>query len=208
LVSNNANRLTGDSRDAPIDVENVADLRIRLEDEEDAPVPFFRREDSDDDPAVILDTIPSIAEAAAQRPKRRRRAATSNEDEDDEDAASDGGESESSLFVSDEDEASSAGEQPAAKRRRQGEVEELEDERGRDDKKKMDMHISYEGFAIYGRVLCLVVKRRDNRQPQGLGSGTRSQTGGGGQAMMENWIASTQQPAAALGGDEADAGAS
>lgn len=56
-----------------------------------------------------------------------------------------------------------------------------------DEKKKMAMDTSYEGFAIYGRVLCLVVKRKDKKGkgPAGLG---------GGQATMENWIASTQMP--------------
>lgn len=53
-----------------------------------------------------------------------------------------------------------------------------------DDKKKLAMSTTYEGFAIYGRVLCLVVKRKDKR-------GKRTE----GQAMMEDWIASTQMPA-------------
>jgi hypothetical protein len=47
------------------------------------------------------------------------------------------------------------------------------------DGKKLGMDVSYEGFAIYGRVLCLMVKRRDGK-PQ--------------RAMMEDWIASTQIP--------------
>jgi hypothetical protein len=54
-----------------------------------------------------------------------------------------------------------------------------------DDKKKLAMSTTYEGFAIYGRVLCLVVKRKDSSK------GKRTE----GQAMMEDWIASTQMPA-------------
>jgi hypothetical protein len=56
-----------------------------------------------------------------------------------------------------------------------------------DEKKKMAMETSYDGFAIYGRVLCLVVKRKDKgKSPSGRGEG---------QATMENWISSTQMPA-------------
>ncbi|KAL2157161.1 hypothetical protein VTH06DRAFT_6382 [Thermothelomyces fergusii] len=69
----------------------------------------------------------------------------------------------------------------------------------RDDKKKLAMDISYEGFAIYGRVLCLVVKRRGDGAAKGDSSAVSSGTKAllppsrpGGQAMMENWIESTQ----------------
>lgn len=54
-----------------------------------------------------------------------------------------------------------------------------------DDKKKMALTTTYDGFSIYGRILCLVVKRR------GVAKG-KEPTGGSGQAMMEEWIASTQ----------------
>ncbi|KAL8666635.1 MAG: hypothetical protein Q9168_007431 [Polycauliona sp. 1 TL-2023] len=54
-----------------------------------------------------------------------------------------------------------------------------------DDKKKLGMRTSYDGFSIYGRILCLVVKRRGNVKG-------KDQAGGVGQAMMEDWIASTQ----------------
>lgn len=58
-------------------------------------------------------------------------------------------------------------------------------EDGTDDKKKMALHTFYDGFSIYGRILCLVVKRRGGTKGKEL-------TGGSGQAMMEEWIASTQ----------------
>ena len=54
-----------------------------------------------------------------------------------------------------------------------------------DDKKKLALRTSYDGFSIYGRILCLVVKRRGNAKGKDL-------VGGAGQAMMEEWIASTQ----------------
>ncbi|KAK8074721.1 hypothetical protein PG997_009384 [Apiospora hydei] len=60
----------------------------------------------------------------------------------------------------------------------------------------MAMDISYEGFSIYGRVLCLVVKRRDQSNATGSGGGGAIGKGGG-TAMMENFIISTQVPAGA-----------
>ena len=54
-----------------------------------------------------------------------------------------------------------------------------------DDKKKMGMDTTYDGFSIYGRILCLVVKRRGTAKGKERGGGT-------GQAVMEEWIASTQ----------------
>ncbi|KAI4168850.1 MAG: hypothetical protein LQ343_006063 [Gyalolechia ehrenbergii] len=54
-----------------------------------------------------------------------------------------------------------------------------------DDKKKLSLRSSYDGFSIYGRILCLVVKRRGNAKGNDL-------AGGAGQAMMEEWITSTQ----------------
>lgn len=55
-----------------------------------------------------------------------------------------------------------------------------------DDKKKLAINTSYDGFSIYGRILCLIVKRRQPVQGS-VGQGT-------GQAMMEDWIISTQLP--------------
>jgi hypothetical protein len=52
---------------------------------------------------------------------------------------------------------------------------------------KPTLDVSYQGFAIYGRVLCLVVKRLHARPATG-------------QAVMENWL-STQEVSAALEGE-------
>ena len=54
-----------------------------------------------------------------------------------------------------------------------------------DDKKKMGLNTTYDGFTIYGRILCLVVKRRGTARGKEM-------AGGAGQAMMEEWISSTQ----------------
>ena len=56
---------------------------------------------------------------------------------------------------------------------------------GEDDKKKLALGTTYDGFIIYGRILCLVVKRKGNVRGKEV-------AGGAGQAMMEEWIASTQ----------------
>ena len=55
---------------------------------------------------------------------------------------------------------------------------------GSDEKKKMGLSTAYDGFQIYGRILCLVVKRKDRKGQQLAGRG--------GQAMVEEWISSTQ----------------
>lgn len=54
-----------------------------------------------------------------------------------------------------------------------------------DDKKKLALNTTYDGFSIYGRILCLVVKRKGTARGKAL-------VGGAGQAMMEEWISSTQ----------------
>lgn len=94
-------------------------------------------------------------------------------------------ESERSLFVSDEsaeDDSPSMRRYGSAPKKPEKTPIHPEDE---DDKKKMALNTSYDGFSIYGRILCLVVKRR------GITKG-KEPAGGTGQAMMEEWIASTQ----------------
>jgi len=65
-----------------------------------------------------------------------------------------------------------------------------------DDKKKLGMDVSYDGFNIWGRVLCLIVKQRGSGKAKATEPAARSDLGG--RAMMETWIASTQ----ALPGEE------
>ncbi|KAK3335313.1 hypothetical protein B0T19DRAFT_4650 [Cercophora scortea] len=102
----------------------------------------------------------------------------------------------------DGDDSSDAGGVPPPRKRHKDKATAQDGEDG-DDKKKLAMDISYEGFAIYGRVLCLVVKRRDGETKPGQSAalaGNKSQTGG--QAMMETWITSTL-PEAGLAEDDA-----
>lgn len=74
--------------------------------------------------------------------------------------------------------------EPRAKRRKDSALEEEEQED--ESKKKMAMSVTYEGFAMYGKILCLVVKRKSNKPTTNERSA--------GQAIMEDWIALTQMP--------------
>lgn len=56
-----------------------------------------------------------------------------------------------------------------------------------DDKKKLGLNTAYEGFSIWGWVLCLLITRKD-----GSGKKSGSSSDSTGQAVMEEWIASTQ----------------
>ncbi|KAK3299929.1 uncharacterized protein B0H64DRAFT_369245 [Chaetomium fimeti] len=205
-LTSNSSKLMGASHEEPIDVEGQFP--------QGDDVPTIREEDDDQD-AVNLADIPTADETAAdseptnRRPKRRRpreqgqEPERGSEDGSDVEVIDDSGSSADELFVGDEesDESDAATGQRPPKRRKE-KAAAVGDTAERDDKKKMAMDISYEGFAIYGRVLCLVVKRRGDGADKGGGSAvparTKDQTGRpGGQAMMENWIASTQLPEAA-----------
>jgi hypothetical protein len=61
-----------------------------------------------------------------------------------------------------------------------------DDVQDEDDKKKLSFKTTYEGFSIWGWVLCLLVTRK--------GGPSRKRTeNNAGQALMEEWISSTQQ---------------
>ena len=135
----------------------------------DLDVPI-RQEASDDD--VEISDIPAAPESVDSGAKRRR-----NEPDSEFDTSED--ETASAIDVD------SDAEEPPHKRLREDQA---------DDKKKMDMDVSYEGFAIYGRVLCLVVRKRDNPKKKAPSRAATSGVQPAGQAKMENWITSTQIP--------------
>ncbi|TKX18406.1 hypothetical protein C1H76_9195 [Elsinoe australis] len=74
------------------------------------------------------------------------------------------------------------------KRKRQS-----DDEVGEDEKKKLGMKTEYEGFSIYGRILCLIVKRK--------GVKARAEAPVGSSQMLENWV-STQMDRDGVGIDD------
>ena len=155
-IKSNSTKLTGDTNDTPIEVEDV---------------PVLQREDSDEVNLADLPAAEEFPEVDAlfvedddEEPRRSKRTRTASSPIDSSQAFEDA---------------------PELKRRREGDVED-EAEEG-DDKKKMAMDTTYDGFSIYGRVLCLVVKRKDKKDKKGKGVSA-------GQAMMEDWITSTQMP--------------
>ncbi|KAI1871946.1 uncharacterized protein JN550_004149 [Neoarthrinium moseri] len=186
-LTSNSGRLVGASNEAPIDLDLDAAT---------API-TLRDEDSDEDVGAALAAIPA-APAPNSRPKRPRRNTGQTDEgaEDDHEVISSEDDADDTLFVPPD-----TPDQPPHKRRK-----EAADDGGGDDKKKLAMDISYEGFSIYGRVLCLVVKRRQGPNAAGSGRVALGAAGGnskakesgppgGGQAMMENFIISTQVPA-------------
>lgn len=150
---------------------------------EDATEPIVIREEDDEEDLDIAD----IPEAdglldSSRRSLRHKRPIKNTEDNTSSDSES------SALFV------------PVrpSKRSKMSEIitepsREKDAEEAGDDKKKLGLNTSYDGFSIYGRILCLVVKRRGARVP-GLASS---------QQMLENWV-STQ--AAAEPEDDEDTG--
>lgn len=224
-LTSNSSKLTGASRDAPVDVDQATAAESEID---TSPVPLLREEDDDD--VLALQDIPAMnqIETAAARPpartskhRRGRDTAVAGSDEQDKAGSPRISDEDDNLFVSqdenedeDEDEDEDAVPRPAKRRKHDASAAEHETER--DDKKKLAMDISYEGFSIYGRVLCLVVKRRGGGAGAGdKGKGVAAAAGGGerggsraaqasgaprGQAMMENWITSTQMPEAVANG--------
>ncbi|MCJ1406865.1 hypothetical protein MMC19_000935, partial [Ptychographa xylographoides] len=133
----------------------------------EAPV-LMRRESEEEKPALAMQDIPA--------------ASTAHEGEaEDENAADHQAGEKNPVVVSDD-----SGSEDAFQR--QDPASEHEEQ---EDKKKMAMNTSYDGFRIYGRILCLVVKRKGGAKGKQAGNGAQGQGGGGG-AMMEEWIASTQ----------------
>ncbi|KAI3324528.1 hypothetical protein HD806DRAFT_48224 [Xylariaceae sp. AK1471] len=212
-LTSNSGRLISETNGAPVDVDAVAEL-----------APIIRHESDDEDAVVTLAAVPAINETAASDTTRRSKRARSSTDVD---ASADavvghvvGDQNTQFEVISDEDGAGGDDDDlfvqsptretsrpPPAKRRRAAATAGEDED---DDKKKLAMDISYEGFSIYGRVLCLVVKRRDGSVADLTGrsgnastaaaGGSRSnaaKTGGRGQGqtMMENFIISTQIPA-------------
>lgn len=120
-------------------------------------------EDDQDGKVLNLKDIPMAIDQAEGRESSQK---TQNDEED--------------LFLSDR----SGDDMPHSN----GEVYKpslIDAEDAKDDKKKMALNTIYDGFSIYGRILCMVVKRRGGTKGKELARGS-------GQAMMEEWIASTQ----------------
>lgn len=116
-------------------------------------------QDEDDQAGVDLANIPDVSALGTRKNKRKEP-------------------SREPIEVDESDEDASHQNMPASKRTRA--TTDSEGQVGADDKKKLAFNTSYDGFAIYGRILCLVVKRR----------GVKKQAATS-QQMLEGWV-STQ----------------
>ncbi len=166
----------------------TSDEPVVINDESVGPIVIREEEDEG---SINLADIPQADSPAKQSSRStRRNLMRGNADQDSISNASDSGDS--ALFVPQLDDQTNKiiGQQSHV-----GQDEDTLNAQ-EDDKKKFGLKTSYDGFSIYGRILCLIVKRR----------GTRTQVGGGGthsnpsQTMLENWV-STQ-----AAGDNEDAG--
>lgn len=168
---------------------NNPDKAINVDEEEQAPQ--ILQENEDDDDVVELKDIPEAMTGG------KRKADEGEDDQDDDDG----------LFVSSSDEEffqtqrarSPKRRKKSGKRARQNQPEEQVRDTG-DDKKKLGLNTSYDGFSIYGRILCLVVKRKGKKAaPAGPADAPL-----GGSQMMEQWVST--QAAQEAGLDEFDEG--
>lgn len=166
-MHSNASKLISETNDQPVDVDadDFAPIRIEEESDEEAP--------------MRLADIPTAEDKGGEKRDREEAGLFVGSPSDEQDTPG-------AIEVNSDDE-----ERPSKRRRGVGEHLDFGDGEGDgDDKKKLAMDVSYEGFAIYGRVLCLVVKRKASaKASQASANGAAATTG---QAKMENWITSTQ----------------
>jgi hypothetical protein len=182
-MESNSTKLISETDRTAVDVDLLEDQ-----------APVLRQEDEEE--SLFLADIPSAD--TVRRSKRQRRAPGRDGDIDGDSDTYDDDETASAIEIDSDTEA------PPHKRHRvrTGLSDDIPKGEGEgDDKKKLAMDVSYEGFAIYGQVLCLVIKKRDSgrRSSPSHGGGAAASAGVSGsrpegQAMMENWISSTQMP--------------
>jgi len=142
--------------------------------EDDGKAPEVLREDED---------VPKLQDIPETEDTGKRKAAAADEDEP--------------LFVSSDDEDFFLTQtQRPPKRRKRGEEPVQEpaaaepEEPAFDDKKKLAMNTSYDGFSIYGRILCLLVKRKGRKAVVG------------GSQMLEQWVSTQAAREGGLNEDE------
>lgn len=170
-MESNSSKLIGETDSVPVDVDAEDQTAVLEEDESE----------------VRLADIP-LVETATRRSKRQRGRPIRDDDESE---ASGDDETASPIEIDSDTEA------PPHKRHRARRGSSEDGAGENDDKKKLALDVSYDGFAIYGQVLCLVVKRRETGRPvqhAAGGGGVNARGRPEGQAMMENWISSTQIP--------------
>jgi hypothetical protein len=165
-LKSTGNKLTSwmNTKDDPITIEA------------DAPAPRILQEEDNEEHLIELASIPP--------PVTGNKRKTPDPEEDD------------ALFVSSSDEETFATQRAAPrKRRRVDDAQATDDEGpeagGDDDKKKLTLNTSYDGFSIYGRILCLIVTRKGQKKDSGAKGSVADTPALGGSQMMEQWV-STQ----------------
>lgn len=175
-IKSTGNKLTGwlNNSENPITVEDNNEMPAGL------------REEVEDEPA--LRDIPEVGDNAG-----KRKADKEGEEDDD------------PLFVSSDDEGTFQTQRAAPKKRRKQtgrttgckEHAEVEADAEEDDKKKLALNTTYDGFSIYGRILCLIVKRKGKKAVPAAAAGPA-----GGSQMMEQWVSTQVAQEADLDGDD------
>lgn len=134
----------------------------------DAPASLLREEDDD----VVIQDVPPAPEIDADGPAPTRRSNRTRTTVASDDA--------NDLFIADSDASSSDDEDAPPSKRARSAAPVVEEQ----DEKKMAMRSEFDGYSIYGRVLCLIVTKTAWKD-----------AGTGGREVMEDWITSTQNPA-------------
>ncbi|KAK0986411.1 hypothetical protein LTS01_009936 [Friedmanniomyces endolithicus] len=142
--------------------------------------------DDDGEPPDVLheeDDVPKLQDIPETADTGKRKAAAADEDE--------------ALFVSSDDEdffLTQTQRSPKSRKRSKQPVQEPAaaepEEPAFDDKKKLAMNTSYDGFSIYGRILCLLVKRKGKKAVVG------------GSQMLEQWVSTQAAQEGGLNEDE------
>ncbi|KAF1834470.1 hypothetical protein BDW02DRAFT_330834 [Decorospora gaudefroyi] len=167
--------LTGGTSDQPVVINERASEAIVI------------REEEDDEP-INLAAIPEAeAQLKQSGPVTRKRRPRGDQH------------AEASTPLSDSEHSDMFVPEPTTKRNKtkpttSNIVQDSDEESREDDKKKLGLNTSYDGFSIYGRILCLVIKRRGVRNLTGASVASS-------QAMLENWV-STQAVAEQADDDE------
>jgi regulatory protein YycI of two-component signal transduction system YycFG len=152
------------------------DRPVDVTDEQGAPA-ILREEDEGE--AIRLSDVP---EADPMPASHKRRRSTADED----------------ITISSDSDSDDARAGYATKRIRRTDQDDLNASKEEDDKKKLGLNTTYDGFSIYGRILCLIVKRKGPRTNLG------ATVTGSSQKMLENWVST--QAAAEQVEDDADNG--
>ena len=147
-----------------------------------APITIREEEDDDDSRAAIkLSDIPKIpckeSKNQESQPSRKRTTATVGLNKED-----------AQEINSDDGNSSNENDGDEAKKTR-GLTINAED--AVDDKKKLLLHTTYDGFSIYGRILCLIVNyKKPATARQGVVKGGPTPAQRTGQQMLEQWASS------------------